>query len=482
MKVKPRILLINAPTIRTQTVGTDNYFPMGLLYLAAILKNNNIDVEISDINNYYYLKDINEAILNEYLEDIFCKYVKDYKPDIIGIGCTFSGAFKSLKIIAKRIKKIFPKAPIAIGGIHPTVFAREILKRYSFIDYVVIGEGEAAFLELVKHITNGSPSLDSVDGIAFRDKGNIRINPKTKFENNLDGLPLVDYSIINANEYKMDTSNWYSPKKIKVGQPFTIISSRSCPNRCTFCSMRLVHGPKIRFRSADNILDEIEYLYNDYGVRYFQFMDDNMTLDKKRILEICNGIKRRNMDIQFDTPNGLAINRLDQEIIDAMVDAGLVYVSLGVESGSEYIRNKSMKKGLMTKKIYEIVEACAKHSQLFIKGFFIIGMPEETQETLQETYEMIKKLPFDKISVNFVVPYPGTELFNYCIQHNMLRYKLEDYVDMEVFQDSDVYPHFKPHKLTIEDLVIFQKQCFDYLREKRMASNLPNNYPLRYRK
>lgn len=478
--MKSRVLLINSPIIKTRSVGTDNYFPIGLLYLATVMRKQGVDMKILDINNYFYMKDLDKNIFNEYIEKVFSKFLLDYKPDIIGIGCTFSGAFKSLKIIAKKAKELFPRVPIVIGGIHPTIFAKEILKKYSFIDYAVIGEGENTFLRLVKNLTGNNKSLTFTDGIAFRKNNEIIMIPKMNFEDNLDALPFIDYSLVNINEYNMDTSGWYSPKKLKVGQPFSIISSRSCPNRCSFCSMRLVHGPKFRFRSPKNVLDEMESLYNKYNVRYFQFMDDNITFDRKRILEICCGIKKRNMNIQFDTPNGMAINRLDKEIVGAMIEAGLVCTSLGIETGSEYIRNRVMKKGLLNKKIYEIVAECVKYKHLFIKGFFIIGMPEETHETLQDTYEMIKKLPFDKISVNFATPYPGTELFNCCMENNLLPYKTEDCVDMEVFQDSDEYPHFKPYKLVKSDLIEFREKCFNYMKEKRAISGLPDNYPLRY--
>lgn len=478
--MKPRVLLINSPTMKIDTVGATRYFPVGLLYLATVLKNHKIDVKILDINNHFYLKNLNEKIFNEYIEDTFSKFLADYKPDVIGIGCTFSGAFKYLKVIAKKSKEVFPKTPIAIGGIHPTIFAKEILKKYSFIDYVVIGEGETTFLELVKRLTGNGGSSTFTNGIAFRKNNKIKLVPKMRFEDNLDAIPFIDYNLINVNEYKMDTSTWYSPKKIKVGQPFTIISSRSCPNRCTFCSMWLVHGPRFRFRSAKNVLDEMESLYNNYGVRYFQFMDDNITFDKKRILEICRGIKKRKMNIQFDTPNGMAINRLDKELIEAMVEAGLIFSGFGIESGSEYIRNEIMKKGLMNEKIYEIVSECAKYKHLFIKGFFIIGMPEETQETLQDTYEMMKKLPLDKISMGFAAPYPGTELFNCCIKNKLLPYKIEEYLDVKVLQSSDQHPYFKPYNLTKDDLIKFRKKCFSYMKEKRAASPLPDNYPLRY--
>lgn len=480
--MKAKILLINPPTSRNQFIGSDDYFPVGLLSLATVLKVNNIDVKVIDINNHFYGKDLNIEVLNDYINNNLYNYIKDHRPDLIGLGCLFSGAFNNLLIVADKIKNKFPDTTIVIGGMHPTVFAREILSNYTSIDYVIIGEGEVSFLALIDSLINNNRSFKIIDGIAFRDKGCIKLNPKTDFINNVDKIPFADYSILNIEDYtKLNTSNWYSPKGIKIGQPFPIISSRSCPNRCNFCSMWLVHGPKIRLRSPDNVLNEIEQLYKIYNVRYFQFMDDNMTFDKKRTLEICTGILERNMNIQFDTLNGVAINRLDGELIDAMVDAGWVSASIAIESGSEYIRNKVMGKGLSNKKIYEVVEGLAKHKHLFIKGFFIIGMPEETHETLQETYKMIEDLPLDKFGVYFATPFPGTKLFNYCSKHNLLPNKAESYVNVEAFQPAADYPHFRPHKLSIEDLLSFKKKCLDYLQDKRMKSNLPHNFPLRYR-
>ena len=477
-----KVILINPLLAKDQPNDLNQCFPQGLLYLATVLRHNGIDVKVVDVDNCYEnnaeAKGFDEA---EYIEDNLCKYIKKYMPDVIGIGCLFSGAFKSLINIAKGAKKQFPDIPIVIGGIHPTLFPGEILRRYTCVDYIIMGEGEVTFLELIKYITGNVKRLSaSMDGIAYRNKGGIKQIPKRTFIDNIDTIPFVDYSVINVKDYKMNTSGWYSPKNIMVGQPFPIISSRSCPQRCTYCSMWLLHGKKIRFRSPENVLDQMERLYVDYNVRYFQFMDDNMTFDKKRTIEICNGILKRKMNIQFDTPNGVAINRLDQEIIDAMVDAGLIRISLGIESGSEYIRNKSMKKGLNTEKIFEVVKACKKHSTLFINSFFIIGMPQETHKTLEETYALIKELSLDKFAMNFATPYPGTELFDYCIEHKLLSYEAEDYVDVAYLQPRADRPHFKPHELEIEDLVRFRQRCYDYQEKIRMDSDLPNNYPLRY--
>lgn len=481
-RIVKRVLLINPPSPRDQVLNKDNYFPLSLLSLATVLKNKGIDAKILDIDNHYYLKEFNENILRDYIENKLFDYIRNYSPDVIGIGCLFSGRFRNLKLIAGETKRKFPRIPIVIGGIHPTIFADDILRRYDFIDYIIIGEGEFSFLQLVGFLNHDGPSLEAIDGIAFRNKGDIRLNPKTKFIDVLDELPFADYEILNIKDYEMDTANWYSPKGIKVGQPFPIISSRSCPNRCNFCSMRLVHGPKLRYRSSNNVLDEMELLYNRYNVTYFRFIDDNLTFNKKRILEICQGIVKRNLNIQFDTPNGVAVNRLDAEIIDAMIDAGLVKISLAIESGDEFIRNKIMRKNLSTEKIFEIAESCLKYNHLFIVGYFIIGMPEETHETLTGTYEMIKRLPLDYFAVNFATPYPGTELFDLCIKSDLLFHKTEDYVDIDDLQYGSIRPHLKPFNLTIDDLLNFQIECRDLLEEKRAISDLPVNFPLRFKR
>ena len=261
----------------------------------------------------------------------------------------------------------------------------------------------------------------------------------------------------------MDTSNWYNPLNIEVGQPFPIISSRSCPMRCTFCNMWHVHGPKIRYRSADDVVDEIEYLYHTYNARYFQFMDDNFTFDKKRVIRMMTEIKRRGLKISYDTPNGIAINRLDKDVIKAMVEGGLIRISIAIESGSQKIRELMMK-GLKQHKIYEAANELAKYPHVFVKAFFIVGMPEETEETLEETRDMIKTLPIDKFSINYATPFPGTALFNQCKAKGMLRYEVEDYVEIDGHQLRSDRPHFKPYELTEQQLMDFIEWGDEYIK------------------
>jgi len=224
-----------------------------------------------------------------------------------------------------------------------------------------------------------------------------------------------------------------------------------------------VHGPKIRYRSADDVVDEIQYLYDNFEARYFQFMDDNFTFDKKRVIRMMNEIVRRGMKISYDTPNGIAISKLDTETIRAMVAGGLIRISIAIESGSQEIRDL-MLKGLKQEKIYEVANELAKYPHVFVKAFFIVGMPEETKETLEETRKMIMNLPIDKFSINYATPFPGTALFNQCKAKNMLRYEVEDYVEIDGHQLRSDRPHFKPFNLTEQDLMDFVAWGDEYIK------------------
>jgi len=473
-----KVLLINAPVINNPIAHRNTYFPLSILSIATLLKSKHIDATVLDAGNYFAQNNLGQTELVDYVTHELRDYIERTKPNVIGIGAVFSGAFGALLEFAKSIKSHFPSIPIVIGGIHATIFAKEILERYEYIDYVIVGEGEYSFLELVRCINCGK-SVAEIDGLAFRQTGKTTLNPKGHFIDELNALPATDFDLIDLTQYQFDTSEWYSPKGLLIGQPFPVITSRSCPNRCSFCSMWLVHGPKFRARSAKHVVDELELLHNKYGANYFEFMDDNLTYDKTRIMDICNDIIRRNLDIQFSTPNGVAINKLDEEIIDALVAAGMIRVALAIEHGSEYIRKRVMRKPLNTEKIYQVAEACSKHKHLYIIGYFVVGMPQETQNTLDETFEIIKSLPLDYFQINWATPYPGTELFDYCIEHKLIVGDSKDYMIKEHLHYNTLAPHFKPHNLTIEELIAFKSKCYDYLNTKKSMLNVASHVPCR---
>jgi len=465
-----KILLINPPVPLTY-YNREFYPSLSMLYLGSVLKKNGEEVKILDFNTIKLGDSVNPQKI---YEDILVDTVSTFQPALIGCGCLFSGNFPDVLKFSTLCKNRFKNIPIVIGGIHPTLYPYEILTNCSFIDWIIMGEGEDTIVQLVKTIKSNRSDFDKIEGFAYRKNGKIFANPKTHFIENLDSIPFPAYELINLKDYYVDTSNWYNPKKFPINTSLPIITSRSCPNRCTFCSMYKVMGPGWRARSPKNVVDEIEYLYNKYNHRHFSIMDDNFTLSKSHALEICNQIIKRKLNIQFETPNGVAVTTLDKELLDAMVSAGLVRISLAIESGSDFIRNQIMLKHLSSKKIYEIARLTKKYKQLYVKAFFIIGLPEETKETLADTYDMIKKINVDRAHVSNIVPFPGTKLFKQALRDNLLvDIDPNDLYKSEEFYSTNRNRFFiKPYNMDLRDLYEFRAKFEDLITKQRRKNEI----------
>lgn len=461
-----KTLLVN-PQIPKNFYNREYYLPSGLLYLGAVLQDNEEDVKLLDLKTFQGKGKEPPA---RFFESKLVEVIQNFKPDLIGIGSLFSGNFPDVLNLSKKAKQEAEDIPIVIGGIHPTLYPREILEKCPSIDYIVLAEGEDSIIQLVNSIKE-KKGMKEIDGLAFRDKGDIIINPKTKFIHDINTIPFPAYELVNIKDYYTDTSKWHNPKQLSINTSIPIITSRSCPNRCTFCSMYEVMGPVWRARSSKNVVDEIEYLYNKYNHRHFSFMDDNFTFNKKRTMEICNEIIKRDLNIQFETPNGISIKTLDKEVLDTMVSAGFIRTYLAIESGSDYIRNTIMKKNLSKEKIYEINNLVKNYSQLQVNAYFIIGMPEETKETLEETLDMIKIINANKTLIMNIVPFPGTKVFEEALRDNL-------FVDIDIknlYRATDFYFtnydrfFIKPYNLTIDELKSFRQRCDNMLEERKYS-------------
>lgn len=222
-------------------------------------------------------------------------------------------------------------------------------------------------------------------------------------------------------------------------------------------------------RSAANVVDEIELLVRDYGQNHFSFMDDNFTFNRERTLEICEEIKRRDLDIQFETPNGLSMKTLDAEVLAALVGAGMVRVSLAIESGSDYIRNQVMKKHLSRDRIFEVIRLTKQYSQLFVKAFFVIGMPEETLESLEETYRMIEAVDVDRVYIQNVVPFAGTEVFAQAVRDGLLVDVNPDRMYRSEAMYTTNYHRFfiKPYALELDQMRAFRRRCESLIHQRQ---------------
>lgn len=477
-----RLLYINPPK-NPKIQYRETIMPLSLLYLSSVTCKQ-CETKILDLK-------VRKA---DSLAEVG-RVLSEYHPDIVGITCLFSGDITNVLNIAAQVKRFQPYTTVMIGGMHPTLFAKEIITYCRDVDIVITGEGEATTEKLLEAISEGRDFL-GIDGITYRKSEGFPLLtayntdgtpflpledctichvPKTEFIQNVDHLPLPAYELFRFEDYFCDTSAWYNPNNIPVnGLSVPILTSRSCPNCCNFCSMNQVMGVKYRARSAQSVISEIEYLYHQHNVRYFKIMDDNFTLNKKRTIQICNAIVSQNMKIAIECSSGLFINSLDDEVIDALASAGLIMTSIAIESGSDYIRNQVVGKHLPRKKIYDVVSSFNRYPKIYLYGLFIMGFPEDTTETLNDSITMIKELDLDDISVNPLIPLPGTRLFEQCRSERLFLHEV-DYQNLwreEGFFCTPYVEQFyiKPYTLSVEQLKKYYEYFAQLKLEKRIAA------------
>ena len=468
-----KVLLI-APYVNLNvdkdTQREDFYPSAALLHLASILRMNNYEPIIVDLNNSVVHEQKEKYM--DYCNAIIKDSLEKHKPDLVGINCLFSGVFPDVLDFAKTVKTYSKELMVCIGGIHPTSHYKEILEKSNHVDCVAIGEGENTIVALAAAVKSKNYKLmEKIQSFAFKDKdGNIKINREKNYIENLDELPMPAWDLINFNKFKMNLKTYYNPKNLDIQYKAAIFSSRACPLACNFCDMFLVMGKTHRKRSVQTIVNEIEYLNKEFDVNYFSFMDDQLTLNRGHIIELCDEILKRKLNIQFDTPNGLWINSLRENLIAKMVEAGLVSASLAIEHGNEHIRNNVIGKMLERDKIFEVANILKKY-KVMTSGLFIMGFPEDTNETLEETYDMMNELQLDRMAVNTLVPLPGTKLMKQIMKEKLL---INHWDPDELWRTPISLQQgefvIKPYDMTVDDLYSWRNK-FDNMRHKYWTTN-----------
>jgi len=448
-----------------------DFIPSGaLLYLAAILRSKNYEPTILDFNNA--VVDSHKEKYFNYCKKIIIDNLNEHKPNLVGINCLFSGVFADVLKLAKVVKSHSPHVKIVIGGMHATTFTKEILTNCNDIDYVAIGEGEKTIVALAASVKAKNENLlSSIKSFGYKDKdGTIKINRENDYIEDLDSLPMPAWDLINLNEFEMELDHYYNPRNLPIKHRAYIFASRACPCVCNFCDIFLVMGRKHRKRSPKVIVNEIEMLNKSYGVNYFSFNDDNLTLNKAHILGICDEILKRKLNIMIDSPSGLWINSLREEVLAKMAEAGFVKATISVEHGDDYIRNKVIGKSLPREKIYEVVELLKKY-KIMITGYFIMGFPEDTNETLQNSYDMIDELQIDQPSIQPLIPLFGTPVFKQVVKDKLFigDWNLDELwkTPLSLSQSKFV---IKPYNMSIDDLYKWREK-FDSLQTKQWKKN-----------
>ncbi|MFH1752157.1 MAG: cobalamin-dependent protein [archaeon] len=404
-----KTLLIYSPLTGAREAGIESQgFPLGLGYLAAYLKKNGFEVKALDClieGNENKVK-VSENIYRVGLsEKEIEKRILEIKPDIIGISCLFTAYEQNVFEVAEIVKKVLPDCLVVVGGAHASGYPESVLKNKN-IDLAVIGEGEETFLEIVKKVKQGKQNFEDLKGIAFRKNGKTIINSRRELIKNLDEIPFPLREIFPMQLYFKNQKKAYPfVMSLPVGE---IVTSRGCPNDCIFCSIKTVWGKCWRGRTAKNVVDEIEFLYNTYHIREFNLTDDNVSMHKKRMIEICEEILKRKLKITWQTPNGIAIWTLDEPLLKLMKKTGYYRAKFGIESGSLKTL-KYIEKPVDLKQAKEVIRICNKLG-IWTASAFLIGFPDENIESINQTIDFAVSTDLDFARFMIPQPYAGTRL------------------------------------------------------------------------
>ncbi len=454
-----KVLLIS-PTKLSGLKASKGTIPVPLIHLAAILKQHSHEPFILDFS---IIPSQPEANGYNPVRDILNQKIKDIKPDLVGINCFTTLHFPFTQKICETIKSLRQDLPIVIGGAHPSLFSKEILEHVAGIDYVIVGEGEVQMAMLANALeAQNLAQLKEIPAFTYRNSlGHVISNERKDYISDLDSLPEPAWNLINLPDYYADHSTWYNPKKLTFNTCVPILTSRSCPFSCNFCACYATMGRKFRKRSPQKVVDEIQMLHEQKGQNYFGFIDDNVNLDKQHILEICGEIQKRNLNIQYETTCGVHIASLTEEVIDAMADSGCVFVRLPIEHGNDRIRNDIIGKKLSREKIFSAASYLKKR-KILTSSMFIMGFPEETTASLDDTYKMIRELELDLNYVFNIIPFPGTRIFKQAMDDGLF---IGDFdfnnlwkglVNLDPVQDECRF-FIKPYHMEIQELMHYRK-------------------------
>ena len=388
------ILLINPPIRET---AKPNCMPYGLATIAEVLRRNGFEVDIYDINALRYSK------------ERVTKDLADLSWDVVGVsGLITTYAYQKWLIDA--LNAMRPEALIVSGGSLATCRS-DILFRNTKVDVTVLGEGEVTMLELCMAIDQGTNVAD-IHGLGFRKNGSYVLTPPRTNIEDLDAVPFPAWDLIPMPVY-MKNPVWGDAAKnssgfrpdITVTRSMNVISSRGCPFGCKYC-YHLFGRSRYRFRTPQNVIDEMELLVERYGIDFIGFVDDNMMASEKRLLDFCDLIIKRRLPVAWGCHGRVTSAR--PAVLQAMAQAGCVWIGYGIESGSQKILDAMNKNATVEEARKAVIET--RKAGIFANTTFIFGYPGETRETIQETIDFKKDLGIECISF-FATPYPGTPLY-----------------------------------------------------------------------
>jgi len=446
METIKKVLFLNPPDptlVENENSHGYAYFepPIGLLYVYSYLKNQNkYETHIVDLN--IEMKFISKKKLEDTLEDL----VNLYKPDLVAISALFFTSIDIFHRIAKKIKEINPDIKIVLGGYYPTHITNLALGDKN-VDYAIISEGELGLSDLIEGL-NSPAGIENVEGIAFKKDGKIIKNERNNFWKGFKDSKRLPWGDVHMEYYfkegRIALSRIYKREELKLG---AMTATRGCPNACTFCSSSRFFQCRWRYREVDSIVDEIKFLKDNYGVNFIIFNDVNISLSKEWFLKLLDELKKLN--VKWLASGGLSIRTInDEEIIKKMYESNVAMFNVAIESGNAEIM-KRIKKPLTLGEVENVVKLIRKYGDAYIIGSFIVGFPFETKKQVIDTLEFAGKLQLDWSALYCLHPLPGTEVYDYCIDNNLItEYDAQDSRDLEFHSAVEIkYPDYTKEEL-----------------------------------
>jgi anaerobic magnesium-protoporphyrin IX monomethyl ester cyclase len=436
------VLLVNPPDIASKYKDVLGLTapPLGLAYIAAVLEQNGVNVTVVDA-----------PALNM---DLYAyeRMLKNTHVDLLGVQTT-TPTIKQALAVARITKALKPDCAVTLGGYHATFTADQLLRENDFVDVIVRNEGEYATLELADAFENDKP-LRNIDGINYRDGRRLVETPKRRPIEDLDALPFPARHLLPMSEYML-----FGRKQVLA----TMICSRGCPMGCSFCASSAMHGRRVRFRSPENAVDEMERVVDDYKVRMVGFMDDTFTLFPKWVSSFCKGIISRGIDVVWGCT--ARVDRFNKELLSHMWKAGCRTLLFGVESGNQKILDNVQKgtKVGQAKQAFKIARNIGMHTI----ASMTLGMPGENKTTVDETIGFAKRVDPDYALFSLATPYPGTKFYELASKLGLIRVK--DWTHFTLLT-----PIIETVDLTLRELQDTQKAAFKqfYLRPNYVFKQL----------
>ncbi len=420
--------------------------PLGLGYLASAIRNANNVTILDCVKEGFDLKE-------------FRDYVARNRPDVVAFT-VFTCDLENVNQSIDAIKKMSPNIITIAGGPHPSGDPSGTLAHLRSLDYAFAGEAEKGFPLLLAEISKepAKRDLKNIPGLVWKSNGMTNMNPKT-FTENLDEIAFPSWDLIKLRSYRGVPNGVFTRQ-----YPFApIIVTRGCPYLCTFCSAHNIVGRKLRYRSINNVMEEIRILHEQFGIREIHIEDDNFTFNLDFAKKFCKRLIELNLPLTYSCPNGIRLDRIDRELLSLMKRAGFYNIYVGIESGSSRIL-RHMKKKLEPDEILKKVNLI-KEVGFEVSGYFMLGYPEETLEDIEETINFARDLPLDWAHFAAFIPIPGSE-----IMENEEIKELCKSINWSDFFNTDV--PFSPRGISRNELKQLQRKAFlkFYLRPAKVVN------------